>query len=513
VKIRLAHRLPIRIRRAGGLPQEYAMRRTLLCAVAASLPVGCAALPDPAGSEDFRRVWARVARVSAPTPADRAAGDDPAGRPAGVPPIRDEWMPVDLPAALALAGADNLTVKTAEEVVNEQAGFETLALSRFLPSLLPRYAYNEHRGEAQKTEGAFLNAPRHSHTAVNRTTLAVNPGRAVFEALAARQTRRASEFGVERITLEVLLVAAQQYFDLVRSLHQVGIAEESLRQAEEILRVNRDRMQKGVGLQLDVARSEARAAEARQFVQEATAAYRLASIRLAVTLQIPPDVTLYPRDPAVTPIEFVPPTAALEGLYRSALANHPSLKEQAMLVLAAETARSGAILEPFLPRITAEANNGWLGPNLQTMNNFGDYTVGLQWEIEGLGLGNLGRERVARARLRQAELRAEDVRQRLLASVAESMQEVGLLRSLTETAARQAAAAEEGFRLAENRYKSGTGLFLDVLDAQAQLTRARVNRLVVVIEFNKAQFRLFTRIGERPNEERIRKAAAEAPAP
>lgn len=476
---------------------------------------GCAALPDPTHTEDFRRVWSRITRSTTTTGYDRAAGEGPAdaGRPPGVSPIKDEWMPIDLPAALALAGANNLTVRIAAEAVNEQSGNEIQALSRFLPSILPRYAYNEHRGEAQKVEGAFLRAPRHSQTVFVRSALSVNPGRALFDALAARQLRRASEYGAERIELETLLTAAQQYFDLVRALAQVGIAEEALRQAEEIVRINRDRMDKGVGLRVDVARAEARAAEARQFVQETTTAYRLASIRLAGTLQIPSDVTLYPHDPAVTPVEFVPPTATLAELHHAALTHHPSLKEQAMIVVAAENTRRAALVEPFLPKVTAEANNGWLGPNLGTLNNFGEYTVGLTWEFEGLGLGNFGKERAARSRLRQAELRAEDVRQRLLASVAESMQEVGLFRSVTETAARQLAAAEEGFRLAENRYKSGTGLFLEVLDAQAQLTRARVNQLVTVIELNKAQFRLFTRVGERPSMERARPAGAGTDAP
>jgi outer membrane protein TolC len=36
-----------------------------------------------------------------------------------------------------------------------------------------------------------------------------------------------------------------------------------------------------------------------------------------------------------------------------------------------------------------------------------------------------------------------------------------------------------------------------VLDAQAQLLRARVNQLSAVVEFDKAQYRLFNAVGNR----------------
>jgi outer membrane protein TolC len=144
-----------------------------------------------------------------------------------------------------------------------------------------------------------------------------------------------------------------------------------------------------------------------------------------------------------------------------------------------------------------QANNGGFFNESSGIGGFQDYAVGVGWQIEGLAFANAGRIRSAESRLRQSALRAEDVRQRLLAEVTAAHRQVRLQRGLIATAAQQVKAAEESFRLAEDRLRGGTGLLLDVLDAQAQLLRARVNQLSAVVEFDKAQYRLFNAVGNR----------------
>ena len=480
-------------------------------------PAGCALLdPEPTGTE-IQAVWKRIGtrtvpRMPAPERPPSSPGRDQAPKPSGADSHAEpDALPIDLATALQLAGENNLTIRAAEAAVEEARGLETAAGARFLPTVAPGYAYFNRAGRTQNQRGDTFDANRHNHRALNRTILSVNPARAWLETLQARRVRRAGEFAEQAARNDIGLLAAVQFFDFARAARQIEVADELVRQNEELVRINRERVDRGVGLRVDLTRAEARAAEAGQFLAEARAAYRIAEagqflaearaayriagIRLADTLQLPAGTPLYPADPAAGPVVFVPTDASLDELQEQALASNPTLKQQAMLVSAAERAAEGAALEPLLPRLNLEAGHGGFGRVPGTMGWVEEYNIGFVWELDGLGVGNAGRTRAARARLAGAELRAEESRRRLMALVAESYEEVRLQRSLLEVAARQVAAAEESYRLASNRLRGGTGLLLDVLDAQNQLVRARVNRLNAVAEFNKAQYRLFNRLG------------------
>jgi outer membrane protein TolC len=464
-------------------------------------PAGCAMLdPEPTGAE-IQAVWKRIGtrtvpRMAAPERPPSSPGRDQAPKPSGADShVKPDALPIDLATALQLAGENNLTIRAAEAAVEEARGLETAAGARFLPTVAPGYAYYNKAGRTQNQRGDTFDANRDNHRALNRTILSVNPARAWLETLQARRVRRAGEFAEQAARNDVGLLTAVQFFDFARAARQIEVAEELVRQTEELVRINRERVDRGVGLRVDLTRAEARAAEADQFLAEAQAAYRIAGIRLSDTLQLPAGTSLYPADPPAGPVVFVAADAPLGELQEQALASNPVLKQQAMLVSAAERAAEGAALEPLLPRLNLEAGHGGFGRVPGTMGWVEEYNVGFAWELDGLGVGNAGRTRAARARLAGAELRAEEARRRLLALVAESYEEVRLQSSLLEVAARQVAAAEESYRLASNRLRDGTGLLRDVLDAQNQLVRARVNRLNAVAEFNKAQYRLFNRLG------------------
>ena len=47
--------------------------------------------------------------------------------------------------------------------------------------------------------------------------------------------------------------------------------------------------------------------------------------------------------------------------------------------------------------------------------------------------------------------------------------------------------AEEEFRVVKERFESGRGIQLEILDAQVSLTRARFNAVAALAEYNSAQ--------------------------
>ena len=75
------------------------------------------------------------------------------------------------------------------------------------------------------------------------------------------------------------------------------------------------------------------------------------------------------------------------------------------------------------------------------------------------------------------------------------------LRSLSdqlETAGHAVRAADEALSLTSQRKEFAVGIVLERIQAEQDLTRARLDYLNVVAEFNKAQFELKRAVGEAP---------------
>ncbi|HEX9899272.1 MAG TPA: TolC family protein [Candidatus Methylomirabilis sp.] len=86
---------------------------------------------------------------------------------------------------------------------------------------------------------------------------------------------------------------------------------------------------------------------------------------------------------------------------------------------------------------------------------------------------NTPRDRVARANLRLAEERKAALRLTVLQEVERATLDIRASVSAIGSAEQGVAAAEEDVRLSQERYQQGLGTFLDLLQAQVALTRAR----------------------------------------
>jgi outer membrane protein TolC len=65
-----------------------------------------------------------------------------------------------------------------------------------------------------------------------------------------------------------------------------------------------------------------------------------------------------------------------------------------------------------------------------------------------------------------------------------------------ETARRALRDAEEGLRLAQTRQEFAVGVVLENIQAEQDLTRARLDYFKTVAEFNKAQYALTKAVGK-----------------
>ncbi|MBI5755326.1 MAG: TolC family protein, partial [Nitrospirae bacterium] len=220
-------------------------------------------------------------------------------------------MPIDLSTTLRLASTENLDIAFAKARVEETKGESDAAKLNLLPTLSGHQLYRHTTGTLQ---GTFGNLESPTFDTVNPEgvfRLSLNPGQAMFEALAAHRNFQATTFAADRVAQNTLLSSIQQYFDLLKAVSGINIAEQAVTESKEFLRVTEIREKQGTVLKVEVFRTQAKLQAEKQLLLSAQNEFRQASIRLAITLNLDPKITLFPTDSAVRQLNLVNPSLPL----------------------------------------------------------------------------------------------------------------------------------------------------------------------------------------------------------
>jgi multidrug efflux system outer membrane protein len=277
----------------------------------------------------------------------------------------------------------------------------------------------------------------------------------------------AESFGASLDDVRVSLVAevARNYFELRGLQQQLVVAERSLTNQRETLRLTTVRRDAGIGEEQDVASAAARVAGTEATVPPLRVALAERQHRLAVLVGARPGalgVDLAPRT-------YPPLAQALAiGEPGALLRRRPDVRV-AERQLAAATAVEGIAAAELYPRITV---SGFLGFVAGRGNLFGTsdsaawaVTPALSWAAFDLGS--------ARARLRGAEASTREVLARFEQTVLSALEETeNALISFREDQERlvklmdQARESERAASIARVRYREGAVDFLALLDAE-----------------------------------------------
>jgi outer membrane protein TolC len=154
---------------------------------------------------------------------------------------------------------------------------------------------------------------------------------------------------------------------------------------------------------------------------------------------------------------------------------------------------------PLIPTVGAQAFVGGLGGgNEDVSSGLGssqDYAVTLGWRIGPNGLFDRGRTRAAEARLKSADLLLQKTVDEISRQVTENFVRWQSLADQIATSRAAMRAAEGTLRLTRQRKEFGVGAVLEDIVAQQELTRAQLDYVALVAEFNKAQFLLLKATG------------------
>ncbi|MGN6553232.1 MAG: TolC family protein [Verrucomicrobiota bacterium] len=409
---------------------------------------------------------------------------------------------IDLATALRLAGAQNLDVQIARAQASEAKAQQEQARMQFFPWIAPGVGYRRHEGNIQDVVGNMIETDKQSYNAGGALNVQLDLGDAIYKSLAAKQLAKAAQEGAEAQRQESMFKAAAGYFELSRAVAGVAAASEAVRISKDYAGQVARAADVGIAFKGDVYRAQVQAEKNQMLLRQAQEQQRLASARLAQVLRLPASVQLTPQDPELTPLSLTETNTALASLIARAVAARPELRQSHFATESARAARQGTTVGPLIPTLGARAYFGGLGGGLgNDTGNFSgtqDYFVGLSWRIGPGGLFDRSRTRAATAREQTALLQSEKMRQEVEQQVIESSTRIQSFADQLAMSQRALTAAEQLLKLSRERKEFGTGAVLETIQAEQELTRARLDYFNVLAGHNTALFAFRRALGEAP---------------
>jgi len=421
---------------------------------------------------------------------------------------RPTTYPIDLATALRLVDANSPTLGVARARVKEAIAQLDRARVAWVPNLAFGPSFFYHDGIDQNRRGDIFTVARGFYALGAGPTIRVDLSDALYLPLVARQGVRAASARASATLNGTQLDVAIAYLDLVELHALLAINADILARTEQILRsaqVGEKANANKTAADVNRAQTEVSLRREEGIVLRGRAA--AAAARLTGLLALDPAVELVPYEHAVVPLVLVPGETTLEQLVQMGLRGRPEMAAAHALVAAADALLRQSKMAPYLPRLQGEFIGGGMsgGRNddfspLQSQYNA---SVALVWNLEAFGMGN-----AASIRGRQAGLEVELHRLReteaLVSSQVVEAAQLAAARFATLTAAQEAVKQAQEmyrkFRDASFGMVGPKGQFdaLETLTAVQALNQSRVQYLQQVVEFNRAQFRLYAAIGQPP---------------
>lgn len=423
--------------------------------------------------------------------------------PAPQPASRPRSLVISLDDALRMAAGESETVWVAEAGVMRAVGNQRIARSGFFPQLNGTASYtrtlrsqfddisfgapDDREGEEGEIDLPFGRENQYS-LGLSLSQLIFDGGQTSARNRAARAQRRSAEIGVDSAIAQTLLDVTQAYFDAQLGDRLVQIAEASLAQSEETLRITDVAFQVGDRAEFDVLRARvARDNQLPVLIRQRTQRVE-AYLRLKQLLEVPAEDDL------------VLTTGVGDAVPRFATAFDASAENRAPVRQAAETVTASeaqvdqaqAQRLPLVQLTSQYAPVAYPTSGLPGYDDFQeDWSVTLGLSIPILTWGRLrGNVMVAQGTLSEAQARLEQAREaaELESRIARNdlSEAEAALTSNTATVEQ----AERALQIAQVRFREGISSQLELTDSRLLLEQAQVNRAQALRDVQVARARL-----------------------
>jgi outer membrane protein TolC len=402
-------------------------------------------------------------------------------------------QPITLQQALELARRNNRNLEAAKLTLERNQAALQEALAAEFPTLGVTTTFSRSESTSQRLRNDTLDDnPLLSNNSVISETfngaLQANydlytSGLRPAQIRQAEQQVRFQQLEVERLDQQTRLDISSAYYNLQQADAQVEIFRAAVQAASQSLRDAQLLEQAGLGTQFDVLQAQVDLANANQDLTRAISQQRISRRQLVQLLSLSQTVDITAADPIEVAGQW---SLSLEQSIVLAYKNRAELEQFLVQRDIGEQQRRIA-LAAVRPQASLSASYNILGILNDGLGPAGGLSLGatLRWNFFDGGAAKARAEQ-ARRNSEIAETRFADQRDQVRFEVEQAFFNLNANAQNIQTATVAAQQAERSLQLARLRFQAGVGTQTDVINQQTALTRARVNRLTAILDYNRA---------------------------
>ena len=154
-----------------------------------------------------------------------------------IKPMYTEMMAIDLPTVVTVATARNFDIQQARQAVEASRGRYESQVGAVFPALVPTALFEHVEGTVRATEGNLVRVGFNTFQPSLAVQWVVNPGRVIYDLVAAKKRLSATEHDEDAVMLATLRRSAIQFYEVVLAQARVSAAKLGVKEAQELARI------------------------------------------------------------------------------------------------------------------------------------------------------------------------------------------------------------------------------------------------------------------------------------
>lgn len=390
--------------------------------------------------------------------------------PAQIKEMEIHSLSIDQATKIALE--NNPSIKIARASVEYSDAGLRLSRSGYFPTL-------SITGSATRTEGAFVFNPSfppreqkyNNYTAgFQLQQLIYDFGRTSNKVSSSDDLVNSALYDLQSATQDLLVLVETNCYTYLQAQYLEKVDQEALAQTEEHLKIAEAFYKAGTQAQYDVTKAQVDVANARLNLIRSQNQIKVSKLLLENSMGVK-----IPNDFIITDsLRYDSLNLSIDSVKSIALNNRNDLKSL-KLKLSAQKSLASSLWSQHLPSMSAFGNYNWNGFDFPLYSR---WTAGINLSIPIFqGFAVNAQVQQAEAQIKNLEASIEQLTLSILSEVQQDYLSVIEAKNMISAADQLVLQAEENYKLANGRYKSGVGSATEITDAQLALSNARYSNI------------------------------------
>lgn len=402
--------------------------------------------------------------------------------------IKNDYVVVSLDECIDITLKNNFDIDLKNHDYKSSKYEYQNALSKFLPVLNTTSYIANYSG--QILVGGVL------RDAFHETALSINfkaehrlfdGGQQIFEAKAKKYFERSKKNAYNYSISQSLYYCVKYYYEMLLAKISIEIYLKNLIERNAQLSLAQNLENSGFGTKFDVIRAKNETAQAKLSLLKALTDFRLSQTRLANLMGIKVETALMPFENDIKPLNLVLETQKIEDFYDLAINNREDLKELKNLISYEKQVKNTYVTE-FMPKPLVDFQQqfqGTLSTSIKPNYILAGY---LYWEPgKNCFMGTITKIKAQKEKIMAKKLEYEIKLRNLKEGIVNSYTQYLFNIKKMDVTKTRLEYSLESVKLAMLRFNNGKGILLDVIEAQSEVTQARVENVSAIIKYNISQ--------------------------